>query len=172
MRSSSKKPWTEVKYNNKKQGMAKKKTRRQEPGRRKIIFSREETQPKNQKRISCQPSNAQLGLGLIFDDDIAAEQWTRPDAYPTQYRKQGSVAGCWFIVTVWFQVTILIVRRSTVLLHPFSFRLCESHTLKFTHSTVEAFGSAQDTLSESLEHPQQVRSATQVSVHRHTVKWH
>lgn len=45
-RSSSEKPWTEVKYSYKKGGMAKKKTQRQEPGGRRILFPREEAKPK------------------------------------------------------------------------------------------------------------------------------
>ena len=42
----------------------------------------------------------------------------------------------------------------------FSFKLCGSHSLDFTHSKVEAFGGTQVTLSDSLEHPKQVNSAT------------
>lgn len=44
--SSSEKPWTDVKYTNKKHGMTKKGTQNQEPGGRRILFPREEAQPK------------------------------------------------------------------------------------------------------------------------------
>ena len=40
------KPWTEVKYTNKKEGWAKEKTQRQELGGRRILFPRKEAQPK------------------------------------------------------------------------------------------------------------------------------
>lgn len=43
--SSSEKPWTEVKYTNRKKSSAKK-TQRQEPGERRILFSRVQAQPK------------------------------------------------------------------------------------------------------------------------------
>ena len=44
----------------------------------------------------------------------------------------------------------------------FSFRLCGSNFLDFTHSKVGAFGDTQVTLSDPFEHPEQVNSATQV----------
>ena len=55
---------------------------------------------------------------------------------------------------------LLTVVRAYSFLLSFSFRLCGSHSLDFTHSKVEALRSTQVTLSESLEHPEQVSSAT------------
>lgn len=45
-RSSSEKPWTEVKYANKKQGASQAQAKKQEPGSRRILFPRKEAQPK------------------------------------------------------------------------------------------------------------------------------
>ena len=36
---------------------------------------------------------ARLGRGLVFDDEIAAQQRMRPEAHPTQFRKQRRVRG-------------------------------------------------------------------------------
>ena len=44
-RSSSEKPWTEVKYANKKRGAAQNQAQKQEPGGRRILFPRKEAQP-------------------------------------------------------------------------------------------------------------------------------
>ena len=35
--------------------------------------------------------NARLGRGLVFDDEIAAQQRMRPDAHPMQFRKRKRV---------------------------------------------------------------------------------
>lgn len=43
---SEEKPWTEVKYTNKKNGIAKKRTQNQEPGGRRFFFPRKEARPK------------------------------------------------------------------------------------------------------------------------------
>ena len=45
-RLSSEKPWTEVKYTNKKHRTAKKGTQNQEPGGRRILFPRDGAKPK------------------------------------------------------------------------------------------------------------------------------
>ena len=45
-RLTSEKPWTEVKYGNRKDQMAKKKPQKQEPGERRILFPREKGQEK------------------------------------------------------------------------------------------------------------------------------
>ena len=37
--------------------------------------------------------DARLGRGLVFDDEIAAWQRMRPDAHPTQFRKQERFRG-------------------------------------------------------------------------------
>lgn len=49
-RSSVEKPWTEVKYTNKKNETAKKGTQNQEPGRRRILFLRKKAQPKKSEK--------------------------------------------------------------------------------------------------------------------------
>lgn len=45
-RSLSEKPWTEVRYINKKQGASPKQAQKQKPGGRRILFPRKEAQPK------------------------------------------------------------------------------------------------------------------------------
>ena len=46
-RSSVKKPWTEVKYTNKNNVAAKKGMQKQEPGKRRILFSRKQVKAKS-----------------------------------------------------------------------------------------------------------------------------
>ena len=41
----------------------------------------------------AQGEYAQLGRGLLFDDEIATRQRIRTDAHPTQFRKQGRFQG-------------------------------------------------------------------------------
>ena len=42
-------------------------------------------------KMEALPTNARLGRGLVFDDEIAAQQERRSDAHPTPFRKQRRV---------------------------------------------------------------------------------
>ena len=39
------------------------------------------------RHVSAQ-SHARLGRGIVFDDEIAAQQWMQADAHPMSFRKR------------------------------------------------------------------------------------